>query len=100
MLPSVVAAVVVAPVAVLVAPVVAVAVVVASRRHDAGPVESSIVPDLGLLPSDVLGPDKNDVACKQFKTKCERNLSNFSFLCHGQKPCTRIHVLYFKVPMK
>ena len=56
MLPSavvVVVVVVVVPAAVLVVPVVAVAVVAALRLHDAAPVESSIVPDLGLLPSDV-----------------------------------------------
>ena len=53
MLPSAVAVVVVAPVVVLAVPVVVVAVVAALRLHDAGPVESSIVPDLGLLPSDV-----------------------------------------------
>ena len=55
MLPSAVAVVVVVvvPAAVLVVPVVAVAVVAALRLHDAAPVESSIVPDLGLLPSDV-----------------------------------------------
>ena len=53
MLPSAVAVAVVVPVAVLVVPVAVVAVVAALRLHDAGPVESSIVLDLGLLPSDV-----------------------------------------------
>lgn len=57
MLPfAAVVVVVVVPVAAL----VVLAVVVASRWLDAGPVENSIVPDLGLQPSDELGPDKND----------------------------------------
>ena len=80
MLPSAaVVVVVVVPAAVLAVPVVVAAVAAALRRHDAGPVESSIVLDLGLLPSDVLGPDKNDVTCKQFKTKSDRKTNNFSF---------------------
>ena len=70
-MPSAAAVVVVVPAAVLVVLVVVVAVAAAWRWPDAGPVESSIVLDLGLLPSDVLGPDKNDVSFKQFKTKAD-----------------------------
>ena len=76
MLPSAVVVVAVVPAAVLVVLVVVVAVVAALRQHDAGPVESSIVLDLELLLSGVLGPDKNEVSCKQFKTKSDRKLSN------------------------
>ena len=61
MLPfAAVVVVVVVPAAALVVLAVVVAVVAASRWLDAGPVENSIVPDLGLQLSDELGPDKND----------------------------------------
>ena len=79
MLPSAVVAEVVVPAVVLVVLVAAVAAVAALRQHDAGPVESSIVPDLGPLPSGVLGPDeKTTQTTPQFYTATATGIFSFT----------------------